>query len=241
MSAGDVLTSKALIGTELFQDLPSETLEAATLAARVRHWTRGQRIFEQGKTGVRAHILLSGSVRISQAGGDGGVAIMRFIRPGEIFGAVSLFTDGRYPADAVSATDCTEASWSEPEIIALIRKYPSVAINMIRVIGRRLQETQDRVRELSTQRAEQRVANAVLRLVRQAGFAASDGTAIEFPLRRKDVADISGTTLHTASRILTAWEKAGWLVSHNQRLILRSPQELLRIGEGLPYLERAMR
>ena len=87
------------------------------------------------------------------------------------------------------------------------------------------------MRELATQRAERRVAHAVLRLARQAGRSTIDGTAIEFPLRRKDVADISGTTLHTASRILTAWEKAGLLVTHNQRLTVRQPAELFQIAE----------
>jgi CRP-like cAMP-binding protein len=53
------------------------------------------------------------------------------------------------------------------------------------------------------------------------------------PLRRKDVADLSGTTLHTASRILTVWRKAGLLVSHQQRLIIRQPSGILRIAEDL--------
>lgn len=235
MTAGETLDCQVLSGIELFRGLPRNALEAAAAAGRVRHWGKERRIFEQGEAGVRAHILLKGSVRISQGGGDGGMIIMRFIRPGDLFGAVSLFTDDRYPAEAICATDCTEVSWNEAEVIALMRNYPAIAINMIRIIGRRLQETQDRVRELSTQRAEQRVANAVLRLARQAGHTAVDGTAIEFPLRRKDVADISGTTLHTASRILTAWERAGWLISHNRRLILRRPQELMRISEDLPH------
>ena len=110
-------------------------------------------------------------------------------------------------------------------------RYPQIAINVIRIIGKRLQEVQDRVRELATQRAEQRIAHAVLRLARQAGHSTVDGTAIEFPLRRKDLADIAGTTLHTASRILTGWEKAGLLTSHSQRLTIRNPSEILRIAE----------
>jgi len=59
----------------------------------------------------------------------------------------------------------------------------------------------------------------------------SEGTTIAFPLRRKDVADISGVTLHTASRILTVWEKVRLVVSRNQRPIIRQPSELLRIAE----------
>jgi CRP-like cAMP-binding protein len=87
------------------------------------------------------------------------------------------------------------------------------------------------VRELATQRAERRVAHVVLRLARQAGHSTVDGTAIEFPLRRKDLADIAGTTLHTASRILTGWEKAGLLTSHNRHLTIRNTSEIRRIAE----------
>ena len=57
-----------------------------------------------------------------------------------------------------------------------------------------------------------------------------DDTEIEFPLRRKDLAEISGTTLHTVSRILTAWEKAGLLASDHRRLTIRSPMQIQRIA-----------
>src|SRR5690606_35823177 len=113
----------------------------------------------------------------------------------------------------------------------LIRRHPEIAINMLRIIGKRLMEAQDRMRELSTQPAPRRIAHAILRLARQAGHDTGEGRAIEFPLRRKDVADMSGTTLHTVSRVLTAWEKAGILTSHNRRLTLRLPAEILRIAE----------
>jgi CRP-like cAMP-binding protein len=100
-------------------------------------------------------------------------------------------------------------------------------------VGLRLKEAQERLRELSTQRAERRVAHAVLRLAHQAGQTTAEGTMIEFPLRRKDVANISGTTLHTASRILTAWEKAGLLVSNSQRVTIRKRSAIQRIADDL--------
>jgi CRP-like cAMP-binding protein len=216
---------------ELFLGLPPSALEAVAALARVRHLPKEDRIFNQGDADVRAHAVIGGGVRISQLGSDGAEVIIRFIGPGEMFGTVALFTNGRYPADAVALSDSLEASWSGADLFALMAGYPQIAINVIRIIGNRLQEAQDRVRELSTQRVERRVAYALLRLARQAGRSTSDGTAIEFPLRRKDLANFSGTTLHTASRILTAWEKAGLLTSHNQRLIIRKPSEILRIAE----------
>jgi len=222
---------QTLAAMELFRGLPLFALESAAACARVRRLPKDRCIFNQGDDGVRAHAIIEGSVRIAQSGSDGAQAVIRFIGPAEMFGTVALFTDNRYPADAITLAETLEASWSEDELLELMTHYPPIAINVIRIIGKRLQEVQDRVRELATQRAERRVAHAVLRLSRQSGHSTVDGTAIEFPLRRKDLADIAGTTLHTASRILTGWEKAGLLTSHNQHLTIRNTSEILRIAE----------
>ncbi len=231
MIANAQLGPQALAAMELFHGLSPSALEAVAACARVRRLPKALRIFSQGDEGVRAHAVIEGGVRIAQTGSDGAQVIIRFIGPGETFGTVALFTDGRYPADAITLAETLEASWSEADLLDLIQRHPQIGVNVIRIIGKRLQEVQDRVRELATQRAERRVAHAVLRLARQGGHSTVDGTAIEFPLRRKDVADIAGTTLHTASRILTAWEKEGILATHNKRLTVRQPAKLLRIAE----------
>ncbi|MBS0232285.1 MAG: Crp/Fnr family transcriptional regulator [Proteobacteria bacterium] len=232
MTAKAHLFPETLAAMELFQGLPASALEAVAAAARLRRLSKDFCVFSQGDDGVRAHAVIEGAVRIAQSGSDGAQVVMRFIGPGEMFGTVALFTDGRYPADAIALTEILEASWSEADLLDLIHNHPQIGVNVIRIIGKRLQEVQDRVRELATQRAERRVAYAVLRLAHQAGHSTAGGTAIEFPLRRKDLADISGTTLHTASRILTGWEKAGLLITESQRLTLRQPTEILRIAEG---------
>jgi CRP-like cAMP-binding protein len=231
MDSDGPITLQSLAALELYQGLPLTSLGAVAAAARIRRLPKDHLVFSQGDEGVRAHAIIEGSVRITQSGSDGEQVVVRFIGRGEMFGTVALFTDGKYPAEAVTLTETLEASWSEAELLDLIAQHPQTAINIIRIIGRRLQEVQDRVRELATQRTERRIAHALLRLARQAGQDTGDGTAIAFPLRRKDVAHISGTTLHTASRILTAWEKAGLLITQDHRLTIRRPAEILRIAE----------
>src|SRR5579875_1502787 len=231
MTGSGELAAHALATSELFVGLGPVALGEVAALARTRRLPNGTRIFSQGGACERAHVLIEGSVRITQTGGDGEQVIVRFIGPGETFGTVGLFTNGRYPADAITLADSSEASWSEADLFELMGRHPQIAVNVIRIIGKRLQEMQERLRELSTQRVERRVAHAVLRLARQAGHNTTDGTMIELPLRRKDVADISGTTVHAASRILTAWEKEGLLASRNRHLIVRRPSALLRIAE----------
>jgi len=229
---GTTLTRKALASLELFRGLPPAVQGEVLASARVRRLFRNTRIFNQGDSDVRAHMLIDGSVRISQSGSEGGEIVMRLIGPGEMFGTVALFTDRRYPADAETMTDAIETSWSEGDLLKLMHRHPQIAVNALKIFGKRLQEVQDRVREVSTQRVEKRISHAILRLARQAGHETDGGTEITFPLRRKDIADLCATTLYSVSRVLTAWEKAGWLVTRDQQLTIRKPSEIRRVAEA---------
>jgi CRP-like cAMP-binding protein len=156
---------------------------------------------------------------------------MRIAGPGQTFGTVPIFGDRRHWSDAVTMCETLEASWNETDFLALLGADASVAINLIRIVCARLQEMEDRVRELATRRAERRIACTVLRLARQNGRTTPAGIAIDVPLRRKDVADIAGTTLHTASRVLAAWQKAGLLANQSRTLIVKGLPELRAMAE----------
>jgi CRP-like cAMP-binding protein len=225
------IDARTLGQLDFLRGLPAAALETLAASARVRGLPRDSRVFSQGDENVRAHVLLEGGLRIAQVGSDGGEVTIRFIAPGETFGTMALFTDRRYPADAVALMESREVSWSEGELMALMAECPELAIAVIRMVGRRLQEVQVRGRELATQRVEQRVANAVLRLAAQAGHRSAQGIEIAFPLRRRDVADIAGTTLHSVSRILTAWERKGLIAGRQQHLILCRRAALERVAE----------
>lgn len=232
MTMNDIAGKDALGALDLFRGIPPSALAEVVALARTRTLPRGTKVFDQGEPIERAHALLAGGVRISQAGSDGEQVVIRFIGPGEIFGSVPIYTDRRYPADAIVMTDSVEASWSRGDLVGLMERHSRIAINMVTIIGSRLAELQDRVRELATQRAERRVANTLLRLARQAGRATTAGVEIAFPLRRKDIADISGTTLHTVSRVLTQWGKDGLVISGHQHLTLCSVAEIERMAIG---------
>jgi CRP/FNR family transcriptional regulator, nitrogen oxide reductase regulator len=216
----------------LLNGLPTSAQEDLVAAARFRSIPKDMRIFDQGEPAERAHALLSGALRISQTGSDGGEFLIRFIGAGEMFGAATICTDQLYPADATAMIDSLEASWDQAELLALMKRHSDIALNMLAIIGARLGEAQERLRELATQSADRRIARTVLRLLHQAGRQEDAGFRIDFPLLRKDIADIAGTTLHTASRILADWERRGWLVSRNRHLILCSPDDVRRIAEG---------
>lgn len=216
---------------ELFEGLPPAALADSMACARVHGLAEETRIFAQGDGAARAYALIEGAVRISQSGSDGEQVVIRFVGPNEMFGTVALFTDRRYPAEAVTLTASVALSWRCADMLDLMKRYPVIATNLVGVMGRRLQEAQEKFREVATQNVERRVAHALLRLARRAGEHTGHGTVIEFPLTRRHVAEMSGTTLYTVSRILTRWEKAGRVATGNHRVTLRDPAEIARIAE----------
>jgi CRP-like cAMP-binding protein len=102
----------------------------------------------------------------------------------------------------------------------------------MQTIGQRLEEAHTRIREMSTEEVEKRVAHAVLRLSKQAGKPVGTAIKIDFPISRQDIAEMTGTTLHTVSRILSAWEGKGIVEGGRQKLTVTDPQRLLRLAEG---------
>ena len=221
-----------LSGTELFCGLERSCINTICARGRIEHVAKEKLIFEQGRRAGRAYVLVVGNIRIVQTGYDGGQSIIRFIAPGELFGTVPLFTDHQLPGDAVTGAPSRILSWSEEAFLGIIGQCPAIARNVIQIIGARLAEAQNRIRELATQRSDQRIAHALLRLAGKVGHTAHGGEMINIPVRRRDIVEVSGTTLYTASRTLSAWKKAGLLTAHNRHIIILNLPMLRGIAQG---------
>jgi CRP-like cAMP-binding protein len=86
---------------------------------------------------------------------------------------------------------------------------------------------------MTTQRVEQRLAHTLIRLAAQSGRKVDEGILIDYPLTRQDLAEMSGTTLYTASRTLNQWEDKALVIPGRERVIIRNPHGLSRISEGI--------
>jgi CRP-like cAMP-binding protein len=98
-------------------------------------------------------------------------------------------------------------------------------------VGQRLEEAHTRLRELSTEEVEKRVAHTVLRLAKQAGKKEDAGIRIHFPISRQDIAEVTGTTLHTVSHLLSAWESKGLVEGGRQKLLVRDVAGLTALAD----------
>jgi CRP/FNR family transcriptional regulator, nitrogen oxide reductase regulator len=215
----------------LFAGLGPTDLDAILAEARSTRYARNTAVFTQGEDAHAFFLLLHGHGRASKATPAGQQVVVRYVTPGEIFGVATAIGLAHYPATATAVDDSVVLAWPSNAWPRLVARYPSLATGTLQTVGRRLQETHARVIEMSTQQVERRVAHALLRLAGQAGRKTAQGVEIDFPISRQDIAEMTGTTLHTVSRTLSGWEQEGLIEGGRQRIVLRDPHRLFKLAE----------
>lgn len=216
---------------QLFALLTAAEQDELLSEARSVRYPKGLAVFDQGGDADRFFLLLHGHLRVEKTTLQGHQSVVRYVSAGELFGVAQAMNMAHYPATAVAVVDSIALVWPSVSWPRLIAKYPSLAAGALQTVGSRLQDTQARVMELSNEQVEQRVAHALLRLVRQAGRKVSAGVEIDFPISRQDIAEMTGTTLHTVSRILSAWESEGLVEGGRQRVVLRDIDGLRSLAD----------
>lgn len=215
----------------LFEHLAENELAALAARATLKRVPQGEAVIEQGAKATTFYLLLHGRLKVSQVTPDGQQVMVRVVHPGDLFGFAKALSRADYPGTARAAVDSVVVAWPMTDWERFVEVNPQLAINAMRTIGARLDEAHTRLREMSTQEVERRVAHAVLRLVERAGRREAGGLRIDFPISRQDIAEMTGTTLHTVSRILSAWETLGLVEGGRQKLTIRDEAGLARIAD----------
>ncbi len=218
--------------SEIFEGLSS--VQFATLLKKGRqtiHQSKSK-LFHQGDLAKRCFMVNRGRLKLTMFSEQGKEVILRYIGCGELAGAIAVLRGQRYPATAECINETEVTGWDKPTIIGLMHQYPTLAINLLGSIFDRIDEVQHRYLEVCSEQVERRIARTLLRLMRLAGLKTSEGIHIDIPLSRQNIADYSGTTLHTVSRILSGWEKKDWIISGRERIIIKDPHALVLFGEG---------
>lgn len=216
----------------LFRKIDPESLARLMVRANMRRLQHGETVFEQGQQAHTFFVLLNGRLKVTQVTPDGQQVLVRVVHPGDLFGFARALARADYPGTARAAVDSTVISWPMSDWDSVVATNPCLALNAMRTIGQRLDEAHTRLREMSTQEVERRVAHALLRLAEQAGRDESGGgRRIDFPITRQDIAEMTGSTLHTVSRLLSAWAAKGLVKGGRQKVTVLDAEGLAKIAD----------
>lgn len=213
----------------LFSGFSSDESREILLSGRVRSYLPDEIIFSQGHSATALFLIERGSVKLSQVSPDGNEVILWVNGRGESIGIQAEYPSDLYSCTAKVVERCRAVSWDQLRVKALLEKYQRLGRNLNHILGQRLQELEVRFREVATERVAHRLAMTLLRLQERIGKPCEGG--IEISLSREEMAQMTGTTLFTISRLLSRWGEEGIITPRREAVIVRDPRRLEQIGD----------
>jgi CRP-like cAMP-binding protein len=201
----------------------NELLELSKLAVE-RNVKSGEFIFWEGDESDRFYVLAEGRVKAVKHTASGKEFIIAFFSPGEMFGEVAVFEEKPYPATAQALEDSKVFGIKTEDFLVFLSKRPRVALGIINVLAGRLRDAQGRLKDFAGERVEQRLARILLMLSSKLGT--------ELPFTRQEIADMTGTTIETAIRIMSRLTRDGVIRSVRGSITIQDIAQLKHLSEG---------
>ncbi len=219
----------------VLRDCTDDDLKLFTQKGILRSIEEGGFFFFQGDPAEYAYVLVTGRAKLIQTNQAGQQVNLRTLTKWEMFGALGAVRENAtYPATAQALEPSTALAIESAFLKEMMQTRPHLNINLMQLMTGYIMEMQERYRELATERVERRIALTVLRLAGQIGKRLEGKEMmVELPLSRQDVAESSGTTIFTVSRVLADWERRGLVEAGRERVVIRNPHGLVQISEGL--------
>lgn len=217
-----------LTASPLCSNLPHEDIVRIASCARPKAYARDESLFIQGQPARCLLLIRTGAVKITQISSSGNEVILWMYGRGNVLGVLSDPNGDCHPSSARAMESTTALIWDCATLQNLINLCPRIRQNLSQVLMSRLQELEERFREVATEKVPRRLALALLRLSKHVGKKVQEG--IEVSLSREELAQMTGTTLFTISRILSQWSKEDFVASRRESVLLRDPRRLEYAG-----------
>jgi CRP/FNR family transcriptional regulator len=222
---------EVLAALPVFAGLSERDWEKVADLFTERQYQRDDYIFLEGEAPEALYVVKSGKVKVLRHSPDGKDVVLRMAGRGQLLGSVAVFDGGGYPGTAQAIEDCTVLVIGRNDCLTLVTRYPIFALTVINDMGNRLRSSAEQIRSLAVERVEQRIARTLLKLGQTAGADTSEGRVIELPLTRQDVADMTGTTVETAIRVMSKFRREELIFTRRGKVVLGDLDALEEIAE----------
>jgi CRP-like cAMP-binding protein len=223
-------TTSPVQNSPLFSNISPMDCREILAAARKEVYARRQNIYLEGDPVRQIVLLTSGCAKIVQVGQNGCEVILRLNGPGDALGMAGLNTYTRHCSTAQALGACTALLWETSTFETLSERFPALRRNATHILCKRLEELQERFREISTEKVAARLSHEVVRLLYQVGRQVNGGVQIN--LSREELAQLIGTTLFTVSRLLSDWDQHGIVSAERESVTVKNLQALVELSES---------
>ena len=209
-----------LRNVSLFESLDQQELEALSDVAFTRTFSKDNVIILAEEEGDTLFILKKGQVKVSIVSEEGREVILSLLGPGSVFGELSLL-DGKPRSANVVATEETDLLMlRRADFLQLIYKTPQIATALLAELATRMRKTDRQIEGLALLDVTSRISDTLLQLATEQGAETTDGVTIESRPTQQELANMSGTTRETVSRVLKRLEGQGYINRNGRKITI---------------------
>ena len=216
----------------IFADLEPQELEKVSKIYISRQYKKGQIIFFEGEPGEAVYFVKEGKIKIYKADDEGREYILHIFGPGNIFAETVLFGSDPYPANAEAVEDSVIGLIKNRDLEELLKKNTDIAFKIIKVLSKRLRESQENIKNLVFRDTYDRTACALHKMALEHGIKTTNGIEVEMPITRSELASIVGTSRETVTRMLSEMKRKGIIDMDRQKIIIKNERALMVCVQG---------
>jgi CRP-like cAMP-binding protein len=210
-----------------FSGLSPAELESIRKLVFEKTADRAEMVLLEDESAENLYFVASGAVKVFKTSAEGKEQILNIVRPGESFNDVPVFDDGPNPTSARAMGPVLLYGIKKRDMEAILRDHPQIALNVIRVLARRVRHLVSLVEDLSFKHVIGRVARILLEHI---GGEMGRGPR----LTQQEMAAMAGTAREVVGRSLKALEEEGAIKLDRHRIIITDKKALQKIME-VPY------
>jgi CRP-like cAMP-binding protein len=190
--------------------------------------TRGDALFHEGDPGDQLYVVVEGKIKLGRTSGDGRENLTAVMGPGEMFGELSLFDPGPRTATATVVTDARLARLPKAALTKWVQDRPQIAMQLLRVVARRLRRTNTMLADLIFVDVPGRVAKQLLQLAQRFGSVDGGQLRVTHDLTQEELAQLVGASRETVNKALADFASRGWLRLEGKSVVILDRERLAR-------------
>jgi CRP-like cAMP-binding protein len=215
-----------------FRRVAPELRARVAAVARLKRHDKGELIFAEGDPSHAFIIIVSGRVKVFKSTPGGKEIILEIFGDGDPLGAVAVYEGAPFFASALALEASELLVIDQRDFFRLLEEHPAFVRGLLSGLTIRLAELTRRLAELTGARVEARFARLFLKLCEQIGRDQQGRVFVPMPLSRQELADLTGTTIETAIRIMSRWQKDDVLLTEKDGFVVVARDALEEAAAG---------
>ncbi|MDI6751460.1 MAG: Crp/Fnr family transcriptional regulator [bacterium] len=212
----------------IFSQFDEEELANLAEIVKIALYKKGEWFFSKDDVGTYLFVIQKGLARVVVEGEDVREVTLSILQESSFFGEMSILDGKPRSATVIAQEDCSVLVITRNSFLKFIKQYPSVGIKILTVLCQRLRKTDQQVETLAFLKAEQKVADVLLKLKEEYGKKTEEGLLLDIKLTHSEIGSLAGMTRETSNRVLSRFIKRGWIKRIGKKIMLLDQMALYK-------------